>query len=56
VAAQERDLTVAGAERSFGEQVSSTAKRVKLAECLAFLRDGDALTVTGQTGAETDLS
>jgi DNA invertase Pin-like site-specific DNA recombinase len=46
VAAQERDLTVAGAERSFGEQVSSTAKRVKLAECLAFMRDGDVLTVT----------
>ena len=46
LAAQERDLTAAGAERIFGEQVSSTAKRVKLAECLAFLRDGDVLTVT----------
>src|SRR4051795_1844001 len=46
LAAQERDLTAAGAERILGEQVSSIAKRVKLAECLAFLRDGDVLTVT----------
>src|SRR3954468_3311266 len=46
LAAQERDLTSAGAERIFGEQVSSVAKRVKLAECLAFMREGDALTVT----------
>jgi DNA invertase Pin-like site-specific DNA recombinase len=50
LAAQERDLTAAGAERFFGEQVSSVAKRMKLAECLAFLRDGDVLTVTQQTG------
>jgi hypothetical protein len=35
LAAQERDLKAAGAERIFGEQVSSTAKRVKLTECLA---------------------
>ena len=46
LAAQERDLTAAGADRIFGEQISSTAKRVKLAECLAFLREGDVLTVT----------
>ena len=46
LAAQERDLTAAGAERIFGEQVSSVAKRVKLAECLAFMREGDVLTVT----------
>jgi hypothetical protein len=46
LAAQERDLKAAGAERIFGEQVSSTAKRTKLAECLAFLREGDVLTVT----------
>jgi DNA invertase Pin-like site-specific DNA recombinase len=46
LAAQERDLKAAGAERIFGEQVSSTAKRAKLAECLAFLREGDVLTVT----------
>jgi DNA invertase Pin-like site-specific DNA recombinase len=45
LAAQERGLTAAGAERIFGEQVSSTAKRVKLAECLAFMREGDVLTV-----------
>ena len=44
--AQARDLKAAGAERIFGEQVSSVAKRAKLAECLAFLRDGDVLTVT----------
>jgi DNA invertase Pin-like site-specific DNA recombinase len=46
LAAQERDLKLAGAERVFGEQVSSVAKRAKLAECLAFLREGDVLTVT----------
>ena len=44
--AQARDLKAVGAERIFGEQVSSVAKRAKLAECLAFLRDGDVLTVT----------
>jgi hypothetical protein len=36
-------LSAAGAERVFGEQVSSVAKRVKLAECLAFMRKGDVL-------------
>jgi hypothetical protein len=46
LAAQERDLMAAGAERIFGEQVSSATKRVKLAECLAFMREGDVLTVT----------
>ena len=30
----------------FWREVSSTAKRAKLAECLAFLREGDVLTVT----------
>ena len=45
LAAQERDLKTAGAERVFSEQVSSVAKRSRLAECLAFLRDGDALVV-----------
>ena len=44
--AQERDLKTAGAEKIFSEQVSSIAQRVKLAECLAFLREGDVLTVT----------
>jgi len=46
LAAQERDLTTAGAEKLFSEQVSSVAKRDRLAECLAFLRDGDVLMVT----------
>jgi DNA invertase Pin-like site-specific DNA recombinase len=44
--AQERDLKTAGAERVFSEQVSSVAQRARLTECLAFLRDGDALAVT----------
>ncbi len=44
--AQERDLVAAGAERIFGEQLSSTAKRAKLADCLGFLREVDVLTVT----------
>ena len=45
LAAQERDLTSAGAERIFSEQVSSVASRAKLSECLAFLREGDCLMV-----------
>ena len=44
--AQQRDLSVAGAERLFCEQVSSIAKREQLRECLAFLRAGDTLIVT----------
>jgi DNA invertase Pin-like site-specific DNA recombinase len=44
--AQQRDLLAAGAERIFAEQVSSVAERATLAECLAFLRNGDALMVT----------
>ena len=47
LAAQERDLRAAGAKKLFTEQVSSVAKRDRLAECLAFLRDGDVLMVTG---------
>jgi DNA invertase Pin-like site-specific DNA recombinase len=46
LAAQERDLRAAGAERIFAEKVSSVAQRGALAECLAYLRDGDALMVT----------
>jgi DNA invertase Pin-like site-specific DNA recombinase len=46
LAAQERDLTAAGAERIFAEQVSSVASRARLTECLTFLRDGDVLAVT----------
>jgi DNA invertase Pin-like site-specific DNA recombinase len=46
LAAQERDLRAAGCERLFTEQVSSVAQRGALADCLAFLRDGDVLMVT----------
>ena len=46
LAAQERDLKALGAERLYSEQVSSTAQRSRLAECLAYLRDGDVLAVT----------
>jgi DNA invertase Pin-like site-specific DNA recombinase len=46
LAAQERDLSAAGAERMFSEQVSSVSARAALKECLAFLRFGDVLTVT----------
>jgi hypothetical protein len=38
LAAQSRDLTAAGAERIFSEQVSSVASRARLAECLTFLK------------------
>lgn len=44
--AQQRDLTGAGCERLFVEQVSSQAQREKLRECLSFVRDGDVLVVT----------
>lgn len=50
LAAQVRDLTAAGAERIFSEQVSSVASRARLTECLAFLRDGDVLAVTSRRG------
>ena len=46
LAAQERDLRAAGAEKVFSEQVSSVAQRVGLKACLEFLREGDALLVT----------
>jgi DNA invertase Pin-like site-specific DNA recombinase len=46
LAAQERDLVAAGAKKLFTEQVSSIAKRDRLAECLTFLREGDVLMVT----------
>ena len=46
LAAQERELKAAGAEKMFTEQVSSVAHRTKLAECLTFLREGDVLMVT----------
>jgi len=44
--AQERDLKSAGCDRVVSERVSSVATRESLRECLAYLRDGDALVVT----------
>ena len=46
--AQERDLNLAGCKRLFIEQVSSVdvVARIKLAEVLDFVRDGDVLVVT----------
>jgi DNA invertase Pin-like site-specific DNA recombinase len=41
-----RDLQAAGCERIWQEQVSSVAQRDQLNACLAYLRDGDVLTVT----------
>ena len=46
LAAQERDLRAAGAERVFAEQVSSVGKRDGLRQALDFVRTGDALAVT----------
>jgi DNA invertase Pin-like site-specific DNA recombinase len=43
--AQRRDLAAAGAEKVFAEQVSSVAQRSALADCLAFMREGDLLMV-----------
>ncbi len=44
--AQVRDLTAAGCERVFSEQVSSVAQREQLEAALDFVRDGDVLVVT----------
>ena len=46
--AQERDLLAAGCEKLFIEQVSSVdiVARIKLAEVLDFIREGDVLVVT----------
>jgi DNA invertase Pin-like site-specific DNA recombinase len=46
LAAQERDLRAAGAEKVFSEQVSSMVQRAALKACLEFVREGDALVVT----------
>ena len=46
LAAQQRDLKAAKAEKVLSEQASSVAQRTKLTERLAFLREGDVLTVT----------
>jgi DNA invertase Pin-like site-specific DNA recombinase len=44
--AQVRDLSAAGAERIFQEQVSSVAARAQLDAALDFVREGDVFTVT----------
>jgi DNA invertase Pin-like site-specific DNA recombinase len=44
--AQHRDLTAAGTERLFSEQVSSVGERRQLSLALDFVRDGDTLVVT----------
>ncbi len=44
--AQVDELKAAGCERIFSEQVSSVAKRHRLDEIVAFVRDGDVLVVT----------
>jgi DNA invertase Pin-like site-specific DNA recombinase len=44
--AQERDLTAAGVEKVFREQVSSVAARQQLEAALEFARDCDVLVVT----------
>jgi len=46
LAAQERDLKAAGAERIFAEQVSSVGQRDQLRAMLEFVREGDAIVVT----------
>jgi DNA invertase Pin-like site-specific DNA recombinase len=43
---QQRDLKAVGCGKIFSERVSTAAKRVQLVACLAFLREGDVLTVT----------
>lgn len=48
IEAQDRDLTAAGCEKIFSEQVSSVdvARREQLALALDFIREGDVLVVT----------
>tara|TARA_R110000868_G_scaffold38668_1_gene135186 strand:+ start:710 stop:1264 length:555 start_codon:yes stop_codon:yes gene_type:complete len=46
LAAQERDLSAAGAEKVFSEQASSVTRRDGLEQALDYLREGDQLTVT----------
>ena len=46
LAAQQRELKAWGCEKIFAEQASSAGQRKRLAECLAYLREGDVLTVT----------
>lgn len=44
--AQLRQLTAAGCDKLFQEQVSSVGKRHQLEACLDYLREGDTLIVT----------
>jgi DNA invertase Pin-like site-specific DNA recombinase len=44
--AQHRDLSAAGVEKLFSEQVSSVAQRPQLAAALDFVREGDVFVVT----------
>jgi DNA invertase Pin-like site-specific DNA recombinase len=44
--AQERDLSAAGCDKLFIEQVSSAAKRQQLEAALDYVREGDTLIVT----------
>jgi len=44
--AQVRDLTGAGCQKIFREQVSAVGKRPQLEAALEFIREGDILTVT----------
>ena len=46
MAAQQRELKAWGCEKIFAEQASSAGQRKRLVECLAYLRQGDVLTVT----------
>jgi DNA invertase Pin-like site-specific DNA recombinase len=46
LAAQERDLQAAGADKMFAEQVSSVAQSAVLKACLELMRERDALAVT----------
>jgi DNA invertase Pin-like site-specific DNA recombinase len=46
LAAQERDLRAAGAEKVFAEQVSSMVQRAALRACMEFVREGDVVICT----------
>ena len=46
IQAQERDLSAAGCDKLFIEQVSSIGKRQQLSAALDYVREGDTLAVT----------
>jgi DNA invertase Pin-like site-specific DNA recombinase len=50
LAAQARDLTAAGAERIFSEEVSSVAPRARLTKSLPSCVNGDVLASPSRTG------